>query len=368
MDRRLRPVTKKEIPLLFKEKELWDHEFLSITKHRLLAHFHNPTAGDDDTVLILAYLNDELVGYMGAFIDTIRIDLKIEKIAWLSTWWVHPKTKGTGVGRSILQKMYELQDGKIGISQFTPSAKRVYEKSGYFYDLKNSKGIKFVLRSNIAVVLPLIRPQYNKWVEPLKVVDGMLNFILKPWLWLRARSLSRKLNNTTLEYLNALDPESEAFINRTSTNHIAPKSAAFFAWLKQYHWVQEAPLLGLTPKDKYEFSSFDSSFNIYLVKVLEDGKTTGFLVLQKRDHTLKVLFAYYENASENLGDIVLLHAIKLGVSQIITYDDAIVSQLKKRAALYKSKKVKESIISKQFGKEDFSDVQMNFGDGDCSFA
>ena len=152
MDKRLRVVKKKEMGQLLKEEQLWNHTFLSITKHRLLAHQHNPTAGDDDVVLILAYLGDEIVGYMGAFIDNIRIDGKIDNIAWLSTWWVHPKTKGTGIGRSILQEMYAQQEGKIGISQFTPSAKRVYEKSGYFHDLKNSEGIKYVLRSNIAVV------------------------------------------------------------------------------------------------------------------------------------------------------------------------------------------------------------------------
>ena len=89
------------------------------------------------------------------------------------------------------------------------------------------------------------------------------------------------------------------------------------------------------------------------------------MLLQNVD---KVLFAYYFNPSRTLADIVLLHALKLGVSQIISYDDAIVAGLRKHTALYKSKKVKESIISKAFDKEDFSDVKMNFGDGDCSFA
>jgi GNAT superfamily N-acetyltransferase len=104
--------------------------------------------------LLLGYTDGQLVGYMGVFTDKIILDGKPNKIGWLSTWWVHPKTKGSGIGREILNTMYESLNGQIGISQFTPSAKRVYDKSGYFYTLKESKGIKAVLRSNFGFCGP----------------------------------------------------------------------------------------------------------------------------------------------------------------------------------------------------------------------
>ena len=50
-------------------------------------------------------------------------------------------------------------------------------------------------------------------------------------------------------------------------------------------------------------------------------------------------------------------------------NDAICNNLKKSSIfLYKTKKIKQSIISKEYNVTDFSNVRMNFGDGDCSFA
>ena len=132
----IKKILKKNVAELFEISAFWDHEFLSISKHRLLAHFNNPNLKNDDIVLIVAYFNQELAGYMGIFIDKITIDNQETKIGWLSTWWVHPKTKGSGIGREILNEMYSGNNGRIGISQFTPSAKRVYDKSGYFVNLK----------------------------------------------------------------------------------------------------------------------------------------------------------------------------------------------------------------------------------------
>src|SRR5688572_27959784 len=119
----LKTIYKKDVPELLDNSGFWNHSFLSIRKHRLYAHYKNPNCDENDVVLLLAYLNGELVGYMGVFIDKILLDGSVDKIGWLSTWWGHPKTKGSGIGREILDTMYTLNNGKIGISQFTPSAK-----------------------------------------------------------------------------------------------------------------------------------------------------------------------------------------------------------------------------------------------------
>jgi hypothetical protein len=102
----IKKVTKKEIPIIINDDSIWKHEFLSATKHRLYSLYKNPNSLDDDTVLLLAYLDDELVGYMGVYINNITLNNTEYKIGWLSTWWVHPKTKGTGIGKEILNTMY----------------------------------------------------------------------------------------------------------------------------------------------------------------------------------------------------------------------------------------------------------------------
>ncbi|NMH29640.1 GNAT family N-acetyltransferase [Flavobacterium silvaticum] len=367
---RIRKVYRREIPEILNEKAVWDNEFLSVSRHRLLAHYHNPNCADDDIVLLLGYQNDELLGYMGVFTDYVTLDGNHQKIGWLSTWWVHPKTKGSGIGREILNTMYETLDGKIGISQFTPSAKRVYDKSGYFTDLKQNRGIKAVLRSNLVFVMPALFPWASKLKRLWRFKDFVINLFVEPRLYFQKAVLKNKLSSIKIEYLSAPDSECMQLVKALGQHHLSQKTADFFAWMKAYPWVQEAPLLYLTNARDYEFSMYDSSFAIYMMKVVKAGKCIGFVVLQKRAKVSKLLFAYYEKKDAAIiADIVKLHAIETGVREIITYDEPMVAEFKKSFVfLYRTKKVKDSIISKSFGKTDFSDTYMNFGDGDCSFA
>lgn len=368
----IKQISKKNIPLLFEDKSFWNHDFLSISKHRLLSHYRNPNSNDDDIVLILAYLDNEIVGYMGVFIDQIILDNVETKIGWLTTWWVHPKkTFRLGVGRQILDTAYQINNGRVGISQFTKSAKRVYDKTGYFNTLKENHGVKAVLRSNLIFVIPKLYPKLSSLSPLLNFTDSFLNLFIDLKLDLQQKSLSKKLKNIQLEYLNKADTEVLELIERYGKNDIAHKKEDYFEWLKAYYWVQEAPLLEFTNKDKYEFSIYDHQFNIYYIKVIKDSECIGFLVLQRRNNVCKLLFAYYDHTinADIMADIIKLQCVRQNIREIICYDEAICANFKKsNLFIYKTKKLKQSIISKAFEKTDFSDVKMNFGDGDCCFA
>lgn len=367
----IRELYKKDIPQLMEDTAFWTHPFLAVSKHRLWSHYHNPTCADQDIVMLLAYIDGELVGYMGAYTDFIQLAGDKQKIAWLSTWWVHPKTKGTGIGRLLLDTMYEKQEGRIGISQFTASAKRVYDKSGYFVDLKSSPGIKAVLRSNLSFIIPTVLPKLQFLRPFLHFADATLNLAINMRLWFCQRRIQKKYAAVSVDYLPFPDPEVRELIDTYGQRDIAHKSDAFFNWLKTYHWVYEAPLLANTKKERYMFSMYDQSFGIYFVKIKENERCVGFIVLQKRATTLKVLFTYFNAQKQGalVAAIVKQHAIQLNIREIICYDEAIVSDLAKSSLfLYKNKKIKQSIISSSFGSDDFSAVRVNFGDGDCSFA
>ena len=367
----IKKIYKKDIPNLFSNKDFWNHSFLSISKHRLMAHYNNSVCKDDDIVLLLAYLNDELVGYMGVYIDTIILDSVEHKVGWLSTWWVHPKTQGSGIGKEILNTMYKLNEGKIGISQFTPSARRVYDKSGYFVNLKENIGIKAVLKSNLSYLVPMKFPKLKTFKLLLMAIDSLLNSIIKSKLFYYKYKIKSKLKNITIEYLNKIDDETLLLINHNNKNHLSNKTPAFFEWLKAFHWVQEAPLIELTNKNKYEFSIYDKSFNVYLIKVIENNECIGFLVLQKRNVTMKALFAYYNDikTADIISDIIKLHCIQQKIHEVICYDINICKKLNNsNVFIYKRIKIKQSIISKIYNKTNFDEIIMNYGDGDCSFA
>ena len=129
--------------------------------------------------------------------------------------------------------------------------------------------------------------------------------------------------------------------------------------------------MNLTNKDKYEFSTYDREFEFSLIKIIKENYCIGFIVLQKRNYVLKVLFTYFDNLkyTDEITNILKLQAIIQNTREIICYDENICYNLKKsNLFLYKTKKIKQSIISKVFKKTDFDNVRMNFGDGDCSFA
>ena len=367
----IKRVKKRNILTLISDEDFWNHEFLAISKHRLYSHFKNPNLEEDDLVLLLSYLDKELVGYLGVFIDKIMLNGKEEKIGWLSTWWVHPKTKGKGIGRELLHAMYTDNKGKIGISQFTPSAKRVYDKSGYFVDLKVNKGVKAVLRSNMSFVMPILFSKTKKMIKVLNMFDDFINIFINGKLSIQRKFITSKNHTINLEYVNIVDHEILSVIHKFNKKDISYKGAAFFEWMKAYHWVIKAPLLNETNKSKYEFSMYDVAFDYFLIKLKEKNRCVGFIVLQRRNTSLKVLFTYYDKTKkvDVVSDIIKLHAIDLGVREIICYDEEISENLNKsKLFLYKRKKVKQSIISKAFGSTNFEEVRMNFGDGDCSFA
>jgi hypothetical protein len=367
----IKKIYKKDIPELLSNNQFWNHTFLAISKHRLYAHYKNPNLDDNDIVLLLSYLNNELVGYMGLFIDKININNQTQKIGWLSTWWVHPKTKGTGIGREILNTMYSENNGQIGISQFTPSAKRVYDKSGYFTTLKENQGIKAVLRSNLTFVIPTLFSKTKILTNFFNLTDVFFNLFINIKLSIQKIIITKKLKNISVEYLNIIDDETYEIINQFNKNDISNKGKDFFEWLKAYNWVQKAPLLNYTNKNKYEFSIYDNEFEFSFIKINQDNKCIGFIVLQKRNYVSKVLFTYFDNSkySNDISNIIKLQAINQNTREIICYDTAICENLKKSSLfLYKTKKNKQSIISKVYGIDDFKNIRMNFGDGDCSFA
>lgn len=367
----IKKIYKQDVPELMQNNSFWKEPFLSISRHRLLAHFNNPNLQTNDIVLLLAYQNKQLVGYMGAYIDIINLENTNHKIAWLSTWWVHPKTKGTGIGREILNTMYDINNGKIGISQFTPSAKRVYDKSQYFTDLAINRGIKAVLRSNLSFVIPALIPKNKIATSILNQVDDCFNFFINIKLKIQKSIIINKLKNLQIEYLNYIDPETQSIIDKHSKVDLSTKNSDYFQWLKAYNWVQKAPLLELTEKEKYQFSIYDREFEFSLMKINQNDKPIAFIVLQKRNFTTKILFTYFDNTihTSQIADLIKLQSIIQNTREIISYDDAISLNFKKSYFfLYKTEKLKQSIISKAFDISNFEKIRVQFGDGDCAFA
>jgi hypothetical protein len=72
----LKTFNRKELEDFILSGSFQQYDFLPITRHRALSHIRNPKARDEDNLLILAFYEDKLVGYVGCFPDKFEIDGK----------------------------------------------------------------------------------------------------------------------------------------------------------------------------------------------------------------------------------------------------------------------------------------------------
>src|SRR6185312_12625881 len=75
---------------------------LPISRQRALSQSHNPFASPDDIALLVAYDNDICVGYLGVVPGAASVNGNCRKVFWLSTWFVSPKARESGVAMQLL--------------------------------------------------------------------------------------------------------------------------------------------------------------------------------------------------------------------------------------------------------------------------
>lgn len=360
---------KKDIPEMLNDARLWNQDFLATTKQRLNVHYNNPAMDDVDVVLIVAWYETNMIGYIGGFSDFVSSSSGYEKITWLHSWWMNPEYRFTKAGLMLFEKIYEACNGRIGISQFTPSAGRIYDKSGKFNVLTVMNGGKLIIRLQLIRFIKEHRKKTIKVLIPFGwIVEKLINSsaIIIQKLAILIHPCPKA------EFLANLDSETEMFIKKHQPNPICNRDKLFFDFL--YH--NNVILQTVTPSttdDRYFFSHRAERFGFFFIKVPGKDKTIkAFMVLQMRDGVLKLLYAFYENdAIEDCVRIIAHHIHRLNSHTFILYDEKILKAFQQKRMLYLlfRKKEKEVLISKSFAPSElWNTSKFNYGDGDCCFA
>jgi len=266
--------------------------FLPISRHRALSHMANPRAGEQDVLLLLAFENDILVGYLGALPDYLFYDEKQhETCAWLSCMWIDEKHRGKKIAQHLLQKCFDVWQHKILVTEFTEAAKGLYDKTGVFEDLQIRQGIRLYLRSDLAKILPARKPAFQKFQSVLKVFDVLLNAICDLRFYFVKREKYR------IETIDHIDKESLDFIQTHQSGQIFRRGAEELDWMLKNPWILAAEEDAMSVK--YHFSSVDTSFDFYPLKLRnKEGKLIACLVFAKRHKSLKLPYCYMEKGAE----------------------------------------------------------------------
>lgn len=346
----IRTYNSRQLSEFINSEEFKTLENLPISKHRAVAHIHNPRVEEEDVLLVCAFEdNGVLVGYMGLLPDVMHFQYTNRRTAWISTIWIHPDTRGKGIANLLLDTAFNAWKGEIAATGFTATAKKLYDKYGKFMDFKMQNGLRAYLRFNLRDLASVKFPK-NGLVKALgRVADGILNFFNDLRL---TATLDNALENYAIAYLTELDAETATFVERENQNEICRRGPQDLNWIMRYPWVLVTPGPD-SDSTRYFFSYSDARFEFLFVKVSEKttGKVLSFIVFEIRGSKMKIPYAY---GAGNLGDgfaaIVKHVMLKRRVAMLTVFNPAIAALVDsgRTAFLYKKPYSRHYIISKNF--------------------
>lgn len=351
----LKTFNKKELEDFISSGEFMQYDFLPVTKHRAVSQMNNPRASDEQTLLILAFCEGKLAGYVGCFPDYFVIEGKKIQYAWLSTLYVTPEFQKKRPAKKLLLKVFEEYEGRIAITEFTKEAEALYMIMGVFDDVFPKEGKRYYFRTDAAGIIPEKRPKARIGKPVFSVLDTVANSLIS------LKNLGIEKPDFKYETLDRADPESIDFVSRFSNNRNAEEINTFI----DHPWILEGE------KDaKYFFSSFAQDFKYFWVKIYDDHQLTSCLLLQLRDGYLKMPYLFSETDHEKivcfLSYFIIEHKVK-GFTSYHTKLNEAIQKSKVFPKIHERRFRREYLFHKQLLEilpehfnPDFQD-----GDGDC---
>ncbi|MCS3529731.1 GNAT family N-acetyltransferase [Chryseobacterium sp. JUb7] len=354
----LQTLNKKQLEEFVSSGDFKKHDFLPISEHRAKSQIKNPKADDDQPLLILAYDDDQLAGYLGCLPDNFNIDGKTFSYAWLSTLYVSHKFRGKRIAQSLLNRAFEEYNGNIAITEFTPEAESLYNKIGVFKYIQPKNGKRFYFRTELATIIPLKKPKTKSFQPLFSVGDRLLNAFVS-----LKNSLIKK-PDFKFEILSAVDPESSIFISQFHTNRTGEE----IKWIMQNPWILE----GQIKEKKYLFSSFSESFRYFWIKVFDaKNNMTSCALLLERDGYVKIPYFFSASDSDQFTDFLSYFIVKHKVKVLVSYQAELNKKLENShhfPKIHQRNMERRYMFHEQMLQhlpDDF-DPKFQDGDGDCA--
>ena len=343
---------------------------IPISRHRAWSHIRNPRVSEDDVILVLAMVEGRMAGYLGVLADHIYLNGQKEKAGWLSCMWVDPEVRGQGIAKQLLNRVLERWDNRILVTEFTPAAKGLYDRSGQFQDLKISEGLRCFLRFNLDELLPKKFPALEqfKWLISLKNWALNVPNEVRLSFW----KSSPKSNEYQVKTVGEIDEKLAAFISERQQNQLEKRSAKDLNWLLKNPWLLPASEDDGTGK-KYHFSAFAENFQ-YLPLSISDKQNNliGFVILAIRGNDLKVPYCYADK--ENIGkiaEVIIQEMLQRKLRTLTVFHPELVAFFKQnpKPFIYLHPLKRHYIISKKFAEQLSRQpkIKIQDGDADCAF-
>lgn len=283
----IKKLNKKTLQEFVSSGQYKNYDFLPITEHRAFSHIKNPKAGENDTLLCLAFENEKLAGYLGALPDSFTVDEESFKYAWLSTLFVHENFRGKNIAKMLLDEMFDAYNGNIAITEFTQEAERLYNKTRLFEYINPKHGKRYYFRTDFQTFLPAKKENLNALKPLFQFTDCIANSLIS------FKNYFASKPDFKFEIGKNIDNESLSFISDFKCN----RTADDLKWMIENPWVLEGK-----ENNNYLFSGFSKEFKYFWIKISDKDnhlKTCSLILL--RDGHLKIPYFF---SNENGGDFV----------------------------------------------------------------
>ena len=323
---------------------------ISISRHRALSQISNPRVSPEDVVMLMAYEEEKLVGYLGIFADYMYLNGREEKAGWLSCMWVDPDTRGQGLARQLLDRAFECWEGRILVTEFTQAARSLYDNSEKFVELIEKRGVRGYLRFHVHKILPRRNPSWEPWRPVLQVMDWIANLPIDPLL-----SLWKVDIGAEWERVRDVDAQTDAFIQSYFDHHFTRRTAKDLNWMLQNPWVISGPT---DDRDsaRYFFDAVARRFDLHAVKLFKTGtrEMVGFLILSLHDQRLKVPYWYVDpNYTTHAANLVMHYMLRYHMDSITLFNPQAVAALNSIPTPFFLKKTlhRQYLISAKYAEE-----------------
>ncbi len=245
-----------------------------LTRHRALSHINNPRGNEADKILYLALEESKIVGYRLIMADSIIIDGKSEKIGWYSCVWVHPKKRGSGIAKKLVEISLADWNNNIIFQGPVAASKKLYVSTNVFNEVFIT-GLRAYTRFDFNEVISAKIPTLKSLSLIFKLTDDFLN------LFVDAISGSKQNNNKNkhIQFVKEIDDEIEHFIKKHQQHNLFKRTKTELNWILNYPWILNSDTIDRVSAN-YHFSSIAKRFEFFNVKIYHtENQLAGFVIL-----------------------------------------------------------------------------------------
>ena len=323
-----------------------------ISPSRAASYIANPDAEPGDVVLLLAFVDGQLVAFRSIYAGSVQQGGERIRFGWCSGSWVHPGYRRKGFSKWLLKEAYDCWNGRLMFTNYAPESEELYRSSGLFHVIHQYRGARGYLFLQGEKLTGLVQ---KKWI-PRPVYSLMALMVKLSVQFMGAFQRTGSKREISFEETAYPDAESFSFMNNKRKQYLFRRNEDDWYWVLGSPWISE---VNREIALKYPFSAVAPAFRYHTVKVKQNGELAGLLIFSLRTGHLKSLYIDTDDVlSGEVVRFVKQFAMKHRCELVTVYEPAIARQLLKNRSPF--------IYVKPYGQKIYSTFEVNH-DGSLLF-